>query len=213
MSATVNSFPAFQSLNSPRAWTLAVIVLLHAGFFWALNTGLSRQIVTFIPPDIVARFLKEDVQPLPPPPPPPDYQPRTDPFVMPTEPVPYFGTGEETGTIHVTPTPQPVPTPVPTPRPAPVVAQPQIDPARALSEPAYPAQDVRLGNTGTVLLSVLVLPDGKVGDVRLDRSSGFSRLDASAMTEAKKWRFKPGTQDGVPTAMWKQLPITFRLQN
>jgi protein TonB len=47
--------------------------------------------------------------------------------------------------------------------------------------------------------------------VKLERSSGFEKLDESAMREARKWRFIPGTSDGSPLAMWKQVPITFRL--
>ncbi len=30
---TVNSFPSMRNWNSPRAWALAIIVLLHLGFF------------------------------------------------------------------------------------------------------------------------------------------------------------------------------------
>jgi hypothetical protein len=33
------------------------------------------------------------------------------------------------------------------------------------------------------------------------------------MREAKRGRFIPGTSDGSPLAMWKQVPITFRLNN
>src|SRR5688572_20787042 len=40
--ATINSFPSFHSLNSPRGWALAIIVLVHLGFFWALSNGLSH---------------------------------------------------------------------------------------------------------------------------------------------------------------------------
>jgi TonB family protein len=39
------------------------------------------------------------------------------------------------------------------------------------------------------------------------------RLDESAMREARKWRMKPGLQDGVATAMWKRVPVTFQLKN
>ena len=33
------------------------------------------------------------------------------------------------------------------------------------------------------------------------------------MREARRWRMKPGTQDGVAAAMWKRVPITFRLKD
>lgn len=211
MSATVHAFPAFASLNSPRSWILAAIVLLHAALLWSLSHGLSRSIVTFMPPNIQASFLRDETEVLPPPPPRPP-EPRVF-ETIPMENFPILGpVGEAAITIPET-QPQSVPQPVPETRPDPVLVQPQIDPARPLSEPAYPPQDVRIGNTGTVLLSVLVMPDGRVGEVRLDRSSGHARLDASALNEARRWRFKPGTQDGAAVPMWKQLPITFRLQD
>ena len=213
MSATtVHAFPAFNSLLSPRAWMLVAIVLLHAGFFWSLSNGLSRQILVLPEPRIDARFLRDDAKPLPPPPPPVDRNPRIEP-VIPVEPIPVLGPiAEGSTTIHFDTAPKPAPIPVVEARPAPVIVQPQIDPARTLSQPTYPPQDIRLGNAGTVLLAVLVMPDGTVGDVRVERSSGFPRLDASALSEARQWRFRPGTQDGVPRPMWKPLPIVFRLE-
>jgi periplasmic protein TonB len=214
MSATtVHAFPAFNSLLSPRAWMLVVIVLLHAGFFWSLSNGLSRPILAFTEPRIVARFLPDDVKPLPPPPRTLDVKPRIE-TAIPVEPIPVLGPVTEGATsIHLDTTPNLPPVTIVEPRPAPVIVQPQIDPARTLSQPAYPPQDIRMGNTGTVLLAVLVLPDGTVGDVRVERSSGFPRLDASASSEARQWRFRPGLLDGVPRPMWKQLPIVFRLED
>jgi protein TonB len=100
----------------------------------------------------------------------------------------------------------------PAPKAPPVVQTPEIDPRVGLSEPAYPASEIRLEHTGTVLLSVYVLANGRVGDVRLDQSSGWPKLDESALREARRWRFKAGMQDGVPMAMWRQVPITFQLQ-
>ena len=38
---TINTFPSLHSWSSPRSWALAIIVLLHMGFFWALTHGLS----------------------------------------------------------------------------------------------------------------------------------------------------------------------------
>ena len=49
--------------------------------------------------------------------------------------------------------------------------------------------------------------------MQVDQSSGFVRLDESAVREARKWRMKPGMQDGVATSMWKRVPITFQLKD
>lgn len=89
----------------------------------------------------------------------------------------------------------------------PVVVQPQIDAKRGLSEPIYAALDVRLGNEGTVTLSVYVLPNGSVGDVRLVQTSGLPHLDASALSEARRWHFKPGMEDGKPVAAKIPCPV------
>ena len=59
---------------------------------------------------------------------------------------------------------------------------------------------------------MLVGPNGKVLEVKLDRSSGYTLLDDSALREARRWRFVAGTQDGQPVAMWTKIPVTFRLQ-
>src|SRR5690606_39339980 len=93
-------------------------------------------------------------------------------------------------------------------KPDPVIVEPLIDSRRVLSQPQYPPQMIREGAEGTVLLSIYILADGRVGEVQLDRSSGHTKLDESAMREARRWRFVPGTSDGRPMAMWKQVPVT-----
>lgn len=211
MSATtVHSFPALNALNSPRGLMLAIIVLLHAGFFWSLNNGLSRSVLAFVPARIQASFIDDPVRPAPAPPPKPDYQPQFTPSLTPDTPPVLADFVEGTNAILIDPVPV-RPQPVPDVPATPIVVPPQVDAKRGLTEPAYPAQDVRLGNEGTVLLSVYVLANGAVGEVLLQKTSGFPRLDESALSEARRWKFKPGTEDGKPAAMWKQLPITFRI--
>jgi len=58
---------------------------------------------------------------------------------------------------------------------------------------------------GTVLLEVLIAPDGTVADVLLVR--GWSRdIDAGAIRTVRTWRFKPLTdRDG--TAVWARSPV------
>jgi len=64
---------------------------------------------------------------------------------------------------------------------------------------------------GTVLLRVLVQPDGTAGDVQIKASSGYTLLDRSARTTVRNWRFNPATVDGKPVAQWYQVPIQFKL--
>ncbi|WP_323030585.1 energy transducer TonB [Brachymonas denitrificans] len=79
-------------------------------------------------------------------------------------------------------------------------------------KPPYPASSKRLGETGTVLLRVLVGADGSAERVALKKSSGFDALDNSALETVRRWRFVPGKRNGVPTAMEYTVPIAFRLE-
>ena len=80
-----------------------------------------------------------------------------------------------------------------------------------ISQPEYPPASRRAGEVGTVALGVYVLESGRVGEVQVEKSSGFHKLDESAVREVQtNWRFVPGKQDGVPTAMWHTFALIFR---
>ena len=103
--------------------------------------------------------------------------------------------------------------------PDPPVAQPpaQIvgvrpDPRHPLSKPEYSARMIREGNEGTIEVEVYVMPNGRVADARVVKSTGFAELDLAAIAEAKRnWRLLPATRDGVPYAQWHKLRVTFKL--
>lgn len=214
MSVTINTFPPLQSMNSSRSWVLAIIVLLHLLFFWAFSSGLGQQIVTVF--ENRSQFVPL-MEPTPPTPPPAPREPREftqERIFVPTPlaPPPTNYAEPSNAPQIISDRPQPVP---PIAGPAPVeavVVLPQIDPRRGLSEPMYPAKEIRQEHTGTVILSVYVLGNGRIGEVRIEQSTGHPALDEAAAREARTWRLKPGTRDGVPVAMWKQIPITFRLK-
>ena len=79
--------------------------------------------------------------------------------------------------------------------------------------PPYPLSAARQGAEGRVLLLAEVLPDGRAGRVRLEKSSGHALLDASAMNTVRSWRFTPARKDGVVTTQSVLIPIDFTLQN
>ncbi len=79
--------------------------------------------------------------------------------------------------------------------------------------PSYPAVSRRLGEQGVVLLSVLIGADGLPQKVELKKSSGFDRLDRQALETVQRWRFVPGSRNGVPEAMWFVQPINFVLKS
>jgi TonB family protein len=90
---------------------------------------------------------------------------------------------------------------------------PRSNRANPLSWPQYPAAARRLGQQGTVILLLHVLPDGRVDGVQLESSSGFESLDLAAAQEAWKWTLDPAIAAGRTVAAWGQFAVTFKLQD
>jgi protein TonB len=78
-------------------------------------------------------------------------------------------------------------------------------------KPEYPAQARDQGLQGLVLLRVRVLPDGKSGEVLVERSSGHAILDQAALRAVKAWHFVPATRNGIAVASWASVPVRFSL--
>lgn len=78
--------------------------------------------------------------------------------------------------------------------------------------PAYPSLSRRLKEEGIVLLEILILPDGTVGKVRLKQSSGFPRLDKTAIKAIKQWRYQPARQNNHSIEYWYLQPLEFSLK-
>lgn len=212
---TVNAFPPLHAFNSSRGWFLALIVLLHAGFFWVLTHGVTIGSIKLPPPLILVQ--PAPTKTLPPPTPVKPVVPVVRNVYVPTVVQPVLPTDDDlTAPRQVTSEPQPQlpPTTVTeSPGSGPLIVEPAADLRFPFTEPEYPVSEIRQGHEGTVLLALQILPNGRVGTVRIDQSSGYARLDDSAVREARRWRMKPGTQDGVAAAMWKRVPITFRLKD
>ena len=79
------------------------------------------------------------------------------------------------------------------------------------SAPAYPAQSRRLGETGVVVLRVELGESGNVALARVDRSSGYPRLDEAALSAVRTWRCLPATRNGQPVRAVAQQPFNFIL--
>lgn len=215
MSATLHAFPAAHSFNSPRSWAMAVIVVIHLGFFWLLTSGMGQRLLVLPPPQTAARIIDNPVTPPPEPAQPADPVLETSVYTPPISPPTFIDIDEATPPRIVGTEVEPLThrgESGPAIR-APVEVMPEIDPRRGLTEPVYPASMIRQGIEGTVVLAIQVLENGRVGEVRIERSSGEPKLDESAAREARRWRFIAGTRDGVPVVLWKQVPVTFRLQD
>lgn len=78
-------------------------------------------------------------------------------------------------------------------------------------KPVYPLQSKKLHESGTSRLHVLVGQNGRVQDIEVDRSSGFSRLDRAAMAAVQEWKFTPARQGENTVAAWVFVPINWNL--
>ena len=77
----------------------------------------------------------------------------------------------------------------------------------------YTAAAMEARIEGTVLMGVVVLADGKVGDVKVTQSLDTEYgLDTQAVEAIKQWLFKPGTKDGKPVAVRVAIEMTFTLK-
>jgi len=81
------------------------------------------------------------------------------------------------------------------------------------SPPVYPAIARVRGYEGVVLVSAEVLPDGRVGSMKIRKSSGYTILDQSAIEAVRPWKFEPAKKAGSPLTVWVDLPIKFVLHS
>lgn len=217
---------------------ITLVVALHASIFaWLLQSNPLKKTtppevmeIMFFTPQEAAPEAPSEPLPVPPPPPqvkpePPKVEKKVEKKVErpPVIDTPSPVVAEEP---VVVPTPEPAP-PQPQPQPQPKVetpkpvAQPSAKPTapmvdashRGNRKPNYPAVSRRLGEEGVVMVRVLVKADGTAGDVRLEQSSGFPRLDQSAVDAVKRWKFKPGMRGTTPVDEWFSIPVEFNLEN
>ena len=203
-----------------------VVTGLHVALVAALVTvTFSPQIETLLP-RLQVKVIEE--RPLPPP-------PVEKPKPLPASPKPVVRQQRE-----ILPPPQPrvmesvaekspaavAPPPPPPPASEAAPAPPPLPPTpapRTLARfdadylknppPVYPTISRRNSEQGQVMLQVLVSTDGTAKEVRVDRSSGFPRLDEAALVAVRQWRFVPAKRGSEPIEDWVLVPIVFRLAN
>ena len=73
------------------------------------------------------------------------------------------------------------------------------------SEPARKAK-----YEGTVVLGLIVGPDGRPRDIRVTRSLGMG-LDEKAIEAVRQWKFEPARKNGQPVAVQINVEVDFRL--
>lgn len=215
------------------------VVLFHVAALWALQSGLIRRAVEVVVPVLmVSELLRPEPEAAAPTPAPPVQKkqqpvaPRPRPVIAPTptpapEPVavadptpqPHAPTGVALPqppappiAVPMTAAPAPALAPLPAPLP-PRVVLPSTDADYLQNpKPAYPPLSKRLGEQGRVMVRALISAEGTVQSASVSQSSGYSRLDDSALAAVLKWRFVPGKRGGIPEAMWHQIPVNYVLE-
>jgi protein TonB len=203
--------------NSKRTLAFVLVIIIHALFFWVLASGLGAKLVqTVVGPvetKIIEELPEEDNEP---PPPPPDIE-QPPPYVPPPEVSVDItvDTGPTTAISGVTterPVAQPPPPPAPVERKGVKTPPSTTGKGARATQPEYPPSSRRAGEAGTVILAVYVLENGRAGEVKVQKSSGFPKLDEAALKEVQRnYRFVPGKEDGKPVPMWHTFAITFKL--
>ncbi|PLZ00894.1 energy transducer TonB [Burkholderia sp. WAC0059] len=200
---------------------IAVVLLLHLVFIYALMNGLANKVVQVISRPIETKII-EPVKPPPPPPmptvqlPPPKFTPPPPPFVPPPE-VPVQPPPAPTIVHQATPTPTPVvqppapPAPVAPPAPAPAkpvshevgVVCPNSDQIRGSM--VYPREAQENNITGDVLIEFVVDPQGHITNESVAQSAD-PILDRAAYDAVKKFNC---ISQGQPVRV--QVPFSFNL--
>jgi TonB family protein len=79
--------------------------------------------------------------------------------------------------------------------------------------PHYTPEAIQAKIEGTVLMSVVVLATGDVGDVSVTQSLDSEHgLDQQAIQAVRHWKFEPGTRAGKPVAVEVAIEMIFRLK-
>ncbi len=87
-----------------------------------------------------------------------------------------------------------------------------VDPPSVIQsvDPDYTEDALRRKIQGDVILEVVILQDGRVGQMRVVDSLDPG-LDRNAIAAVRQWRFRPGRLQGQPVAVIAEVVLEFRL--
>ena len=224
--------------SSRLIWAVLIALALHLVPLWLLigQPWRTEPLKEFEIPAQIVLAVGDGAQhvgaPLPPPSEPPQPQQKPAPQAQKTPPVAPDG-------IQQSPPPQPqAPQPQATPAAATPPARPAapapdirlqpgegtVPPAAKVDNPfetigadaepdnmapAFPSESARRHESGTVELVLNIDETGHVVGISITRSSGYPRLDASAVAAVQRWHFRPALHDGHPVASGVRQAIEF----
>jgi periplasmic protein TonB len=224
-----------QSVSSQkRLIGFILVLLLHVVLIYALINGLAQDFVKKIINDPLEVNIIAEVK-LPPPPPPPPKVEQVKPkevapppaYVPPVEVKVQANTSQDTITavtsseptksepvappvVEAKPEPKPEPAPEPPPPPKPK-ERTKASTKPGCTKPPYPAESQELEEEGTVTLGITTDTNGSVVEIKIIKSSGFTRLDDAAKQAFGRCEFNPGTVDGVPEKTTATVQYEFRI--
>jgi protein TonB len=226
--------------NSRALTATAAVAAIHVALLAVILTlrhepvqvALESHVMTaqLLPPTpVAAPVAMQSIAPPPPRPTPPVHtrpkvQPKPTPTPTPT-PTP----------LHeaVAPSPTPVAAPDPTPPAPPTPATPPAAAAPAIgrqtmeisaprnvshvecniAQPDYPMVSKRRGETGSASVRFVIGLTGKLENIELKKSSGFSRLDDAALAAMRASACKPYLENGQPVRAAYTQPFDFNLSD
>jgi protein TonB len=214
---------------------------LHLAGAWALlQVEPVRHAVGDVMPilvDLIAPPAPPQPEVAPPPPPKPSVPPPKPRPVVTVKPKPvpvkpaFVAPPHPSESLPVAqPEPEPAPLPLEVPvqpavAAAPVVPAPPPPPSAPktvsisavtyLTPPVlhYPNISRRMQEEGRVHVRVLVDEQGLPREALVLRSSGYPRLDESALATVRATRFRPYAENGIAQPFWVVMPLIFELEN
>ncbi|BEV71821.1 energy transducer TonB [Paludibacterium sp. THUN1379] len=226
MASQGQTIPMILALRRRPGWRpqplgcLLLTALLHALALWWLSSGPRQAPAPVTPPTVTGRLVAT-------------LAPAAPPVTAASRPVrpspatttPHSRALPPVRTVSHTAAAAPHPAPAPQAAPpAPAVAEsrapateapvsPPMSQAAGLNnpDPTYPALSQRLGEEGVVVLSVLILANGNVAEVAVQRSSGYPRLDEAALAAVRRWHYRPARRAGVAIDYRYSQPIRFSI--
>lgn len=190
---------------------IAVVVLLHVAFVYALLHGLQEKYLrVIVPPIIIQQIDQPRVRETP------TVSVAKVSQISPYVPVPEYVNVDippEDNAITVQSISDAPPAPTVVPGPV-VRTGASVDPRNPLhiGEEYYPDTSKRLGEEGACRVQLRVRADGLIADPVIVQTSNFPRLDAACLKGVIGQRMLPATEDGKPVESVTVVRIHWKLR-
>lgn len=79
------------------------------------------------------------------------------------------------------------------------------------SKPSYPSNLRKRNIEGQVIVTLRIDKEGKIHDLKINKSSGYQSFDQAALKAVSNWEFKAAEKDNKKVEVIVNLPIKFKL--